>query len=116
MAKVVNVHRIDDETFYLVRLTPQEVKPLLPPSLDAANLPEGQVFITQRREEVARLREWKEIAAEHFSSAELAEVREAAAKESVELDLRHNAIEYLRSRPYADLVELIEKARGVEAK
>lgn len=45
MAKVVNVHRVDDETFYLVRLTPQEIAPLLPAGLDAENLPEGQVFV-----------------------------------------------------------------------
>ena len=36
----------------------------------------------------AKLREWKEIAAEHFSPAELAEIREAAVKESIELDLK----------------------------
>ena len=45
MAKVVNVHKIDGETFYLVRLTPQEVRPLLPDGLDAEALPEGQVFM-----------------------------------------------------------------------
>ena len=45
MAKVVNVHKIDGEAFYLVRLTPQEVRPLLPDELDPEALPEGQVFM-----------------------------------------------------------------------
>jgi hypothetical protein len=45
MAKVVNVQNIDNETFYLVRLTPQEIAPLLPTDLDAEKLPEGQVFV-----------------------------------------------------------------------
>ena len=52
MAKVVNVHKIDGETFYLVRLTPQEVRPVLPDGLDAEALPEGQVFMPRERDSV----------------------------------------------------------------
>ena len=38
------------------------------------------------RPPIPKLREWKETAAEHFSAAELAEIREEAVKESIELD------------------------------
>ena len=44
--KVVNVHRPieDSEIYYLVRMTPQEIAPLLPKGEDADKVKEGFAF------------------------------------------------------------------------
>ena len=76
MAKVVNVHKIDGETFYLVRLTPQEVGPLLPDGLDAEALPEGQVFMPRDSNKVYVVTtKYEDDAVEVFSTQAQAEAR-----------------------------------------